>query len=283
VSPAIRRQFPGIEQRLSQPSQQRQSLPAAELLEDPAVLVGRLEATADGCRWLLQQWTRLGQVVRDGLAWFNQDQRLALRLLGQRDDGLDSPADPRTALIRQAAAGWHELLSAEHRVSLWDGWPAADDDRPDPEPGEIERGQAELAQARADWVGLAGALQEIADGSCARLAGLLAARQAAEASDHDAAELAARASFDDSPEGERLHRYQMAWNRSLLRTLDMIWKLQQEAAESAWGDDRTDGVLEAVEADEANFQNKLSCPLVAPNPMKMESACVIVGEVRPWV
>src|SRR4051812_20044342 len=38
--------------------------------------------------------------------------------------------------------------------------------------------------------------------------------------------LAAEASFDDTAEGERLHRYQERWGRSLLRTLAKIEELR---------------------------------------------------------
>ena len=56
--------------------------------------------------------------------------------------------------------------------------------------------------------------------------------------------LAAEASFDDSAEGERLHRYQERWHRSLLRTLAKIEEMRdrgplddQEAEEAFVGQD----------------------------------------------
>jgi hypothetical protein len=61
---------------------------------------------------------------------------------------------------------------------------------------------------------------------CARLESLLAAHEAEEPAD-EPAELTEQAAFDDSAEGERLHRYQFHWSRSLLRTLDAIAKLRK--------------------------------------------------------
>jgi hypothetical protein len=58
---------------------------------------------------------------------------------------------------------------------------------------------------------------------CARVENLLAAHEDDEPDD-DPAE---QASFDDSAEGERLHRYQNHWSRSLLRTLDAIARLRE--------------------------------------------------------
>src|SRR4029078_9210103 len=51
------------------------------------------------------------------------------------------------------------------------------------------------------------------------------------------ADRADRAAFDDSPEGDRLHRYQAHWSRSLLRTLDAIHREGKQGEH----DDRADG------------------------------------------
>ena len=39
------------------------------------------------------------------------------------------------------------------------------------------------------------------------------------------------AAFDDSPEGERLHRYQNHWSRMLKRTLDEFDRLHERTEE----------------------------------------------------
>ena len=59
---------------------------------------------------------------------------------------------------------------------------------------------------------------------CSRLKTLLARHQDNQVEARPG--LAAEASFDDSAEGERLHRYQERWHRSLLRTLAEIEELR---------------------------------------------------------
>ena len=51
--------------------------------DDPARLVNRLEATAEGCRWLLDRWAGLRATLDAGCAW-SPDQMLgAIRLVGK--------------------------------------------------------------------------------------------------------------------------------------------------------------------------------------------------------
>jgi hypothetical protein len=52
--------------------------------DDPARLLLRLEATADGCRWLLDRWAELRQVVDAGIPWPDEQMVHAIRLLGKR-------------------------------------------------------------------------------------------------------------------------------------------------------------------------------------------------------
>ncbi len=52
--------------------------------DDPPRLLLRLESTADGCRWLLDRWAVLRQVVDAGTAWPDDQMVQAIRLLGKR-------------------------------------------------------------------------------------------------------------------------------------------------------------------------------------------------------
>ena len=62
---------------------------------------------------------------------------------------------------------------------------------------------------------------------CDRLSGLLEEHEAGQPDDDaESVENAECAAFDDSPEGDRLHRYQAHWSRTLLRTLDAIERLR---------------------------------------------------------
>ena len=62
-----------------------------------------------------------------------------------------------------------------------------------------------------------GEFRAIAEEECARLRPLLARHEEEERDNRD--DLPRRFSFDDSAEGERVHRYQAHWSRTLLRTL----------------------------------------------------------------
>ena len=62
-----------------------------------------------------------------------------------------------------------------------------------------------------------GEFRAIAEEECARLRPLLARHEEEERDNRD--DLPRRVSFDDSAEGERVHRYQARWSHTLLRTL----------------------------------------------------------------
>jgi hypothetical protein len=87
-------------------------------------------------------------------------------------------------------------------------------DEPEPAPGVME----------SYWAAVGVALLKLAAERCARLRTLLARYEQSEAEAR--AKLAYEASFDDSAEGERLHRYQARWGRSLLRTLASLEELR---------------------------------------------------------
>ena len=65
----------------------------------------------------------------------------------------------------------------------------------------------------------------LVDARVRRLEALLAEHEAQE---DDDGQTDGHACFDDSPEGERVHRYQSRWSRLLLRTLDAIGDLRNQ-------------------------------------------------------
>ena len=104
------------------------------------------------------------------------------------------------------------------------------------------------------------ALGKLAAERCARLNTMLAGHQ--EGEEESRGRLAFEASFDDSAEGERLHRYQARWGRSLLRTLAALEELRgrgrldhQEAEEASVGQD-SDPVIACIE--ETRLESKPS-------------------------
>jgi hypothetical protein len=184
--------------------------------DEPARLVNRLEGTALGCAWLLDRWNELGDLLEDGLKWQAPDRFKATRLLGKQPvepiDDLQvrwihlctSAMDPECK--HEFADLTTELCSVEwkrflERLEGRDAW------REKPEDAEVARA----------------ALLELVSEQTERLETLLAAhleRESAVGTDG--------LGFQDTEAGERLRRYQMACNRTLLRILETLRKRGRE-------------------------------------------------------
>jgi hypothetical protein len=140
-----------------------------------------------------------------------------LRLLGAADEGQAAGnRDPRVWRIVEVT----KVASDHAFTAMWTQAMARNEDDEDEVPPR-SRPLPVLepfhdAPPRRELLAIVAAEQE-------RLRALLAHREA-EVPDQSA-EDAARASFDDSPEGERLHRYQNECSRALLQTLGGIRKL----------------------------------------------------------
>ena len=206
-----------------------------------------LESSAEGCRRLLDEWTGildwLGQLGPEGIASSGIHTRLdnlmgALGLLGVRvtdpDDVALATADPLAAPFLRA---WQAVKDQAFREFMEYNLDE-DDDPPPPEGPELVA--PELIASW--WAAVGTALGKLAAERCARLNTMLAGHQEGEVESRG--RLAFEASFDDSAEGERLHRYQARWGRSLLRTLAALEELRgrgrldhQEAEEVCVGQD----------------------------------------------
>jgi hypothetical protein len=188
--------------------------------DDPARLVLRLESTAAGCRWLLDRWAELHELLEQDLLWQSPDRLKAIRLLGKQPmdaaDDADVTAiymacwvlDPRVKEIDAFDDVWNELLAGEANLFR----------------RRLEGRHVE--EFLPDDTGAAKALLlEIVGESTRRLEALSTAhRERAEA---DAGQQAARLSFDDSKEGERLRRFQTSCGRSLHKALDALLKIRR--------------------------------------------------------
>ena len=189
---------------------------------NPARIVNRLEATAAGCRWLLDRWGDLRWILEERLKWRPPDRLRAIRLLGKQP--LDAPADERVMMIYLACwamdpDGPHpfqdalnELADAEQKrfIERLDDRGATVVKPADPEAGEA-------------------ALLAIVAAAVTRLEGLLAGHERRHAVDTPG-RLDALA-FDDSDPGERLRRYQLACGRTLMRTVSEIFKIRRSGHE----------------------------------------------------
>jgi hypothetical protein len=200
--------------------------------EEPATLVQKLEATAEGCRRLQAVWLQLGEELEVVRGWSKISQQVAFRLLGLRPEGVRLYGDPLLLLIDRAGEMLEQYSAANTlaRLADEDEEELEPDDPFDPYGPSFDRGSLPLTLAEYD--ALLVKLRAMVDEACARLAAMAAER---ERSGDDPAGLAIetvhRASFDDSAEGDRLHRYQLVLGRSLLRTLELVRKLDPGAAD----------------------------------------------------
>jgi hypothetical protein len=225
----------------------RESAPPGPMLE-------RLEASATGCRWMLDRWAGLRRRLERGRTWRPRDQYRAIRLLGKMP--LDGDQDDEVALIYRACAAmdpqgpdafnerWCEL-SVEEEPEFRDRLRARAAAAPGPDTAE---------EGKAALLGLvAGAVE--------RLEAVLAA--CAEAEADAAADRAARLGFDTGCGGEQVRRHQATCSRTLLRMLEALRRHRRHVA--------GEGLLPEGEG-EASVR-------AAASPREGEPPCEPVGEM----
>jgi hypothetical protein len=264
--------------------------------DDPPRLLLHLEATAEGCRWLLDRWAELRALLDRGLSWQSPDKLRAIRLLGRQPlDAADSQVvatifqashvlDPQThhqsGVARGEAATVAEALhtlealgpAALARLRDQPGSHPAAEPQPGPDPDRLrdesddgEMDDHDEAENRIAWQRCGAAFTEllgeltrdearayrhrlegrrvdqlrpkdpaearatllaIVEKATIRLEAKFEVHQAQAAL--EAAEAVDRLCFDESPEGERLRRFQLASQRALLRTVDSLLKLRRQ-------------------------------------------------------
>ncbi len=189
---------------------------------DPPRLVLRLESTLVGCQWLLDQWAELRSILDEGRKWLPADKLKATRLLGRQP--MDAVSDRRVLLIFAACQAVEECPGTTIPEIFW-------------ELGFIERKPyaKHLADRGLDEL----TPKDPASGRQVLLGIVDQATQAIQikADDHrrhaevNAALLGDCLSFDDSQEGERLRRYELAATRGVARSLDTLLKLRRKGAQ----------------------------------------------------
>ena len=182
---------------------------------EPARVVNRLESTAIGCAWLLDRWGELRSRLEDGWTLQPPERFKAIRLLGRQP--MDAPQDDRVMMIYLACwamdldgpHGFQDLVNELHPAEL-KLWIARLDDREamDRRPADRPSGKAELLKIVAEEEER---LEEVLELHLER----------------DEAVGLEPLLFDDSESGERLRRYQLACNRTLLRILDTLERRQR--------------------------------------------------------
>jgi len=186
---------------------------------EPLVILLRIRATAEGCRWLLDRWIALGAELERKGDWDIEELIEAAQLRGERPLLMETSEWECLLQPRQVAS--NPALLAEGRRQLLDqliGGPAA------------------------DRTATAMALGRLVEEEVGQLEALLAAHQRREAAER--AELADRLAVDVTAEGERVRRYQLDCDRKLHRALQGVLKLRRGEGMDVGDEPAPEGVPE---------------------------------------
>ena len=206
--------------------------------DDPRLLVAKLEASAEGCRWLLARWAEFRILLDRGARWDTPALLRFIRLQGKQV--AESVYDPVLNVIFVA---W-DVLVPKFAAEEWENF-REERFRTDPSFNhrqcwrEIVARPSNAAEARE-------VLDTIIADHVENLKELLARNEAIEAvADPDWAD---RAALDLSPGFERLRRYQSAKTRELLRTLETLRKMRQEEFGTGNGEgEKADGKCQVAD------------------------------------
>jgi hypothetical protein len=198
-------------------------LPGPPWQDHPPLFLRRLEQSAVGCRWLLDRWHEFDHLLEGNPIWNQADQFRFVRLLGKQP--LAALNDPALNAIFLA---WETLQPGWGR----DFWHVSKELTAAADPAySCTMVWREIAPRPADGAAALAALRAVVDREVSRLEEILAEHEQSAAA--EAAELADRAAFDPGPACQRLHQFQAARSRELIRTLDELIKLRRAFGQNA--------------------------------------------------
>ena len=176
----------------------------------PAVIVRRLEESAEGCRWLLEQWAQLLNVVDAKVPWGDPEVIRFCGLLGKR--GIEAHFDPELNALFHAfdaiAKGLGQKFWTERRDHIPLGYYGG---------FQFVKYRIITAPPRDKNEAMV-LICTVIEKNVGRLEKLLKEYEAIEAEEAD--ERYDRAALDCSRAFERHRRYQSARTRELLRVLE---------------------------------------------------------------
>jgi hypothetical protein len=189
---------------------------------DPAVLAVELQMTSQGVGWMLERWTELARLLEVEEFWHYPEKFAAIRLLGKRPQ--DVMEDFAIARIFLACSALHP--------EPWDLWDECHQARLGCDGKPVYRLRVEglktMTPNRAYALEL---LNRVAKEEIARLTAM--ARQHLDRQwEADIAGAEVRASFDDTPSGERFRRYEGSCERSYHKAVADLLKVRKERASS---------------------------------------------------
>ena len=239
--------------------------------DDPRLLVAKLEASAEGCRWLLARWAEFRILLDRGYRWNVGELLRFIRLQGK--NVAEAVYDP---MLNVLFVAW-DVLVPKFAAEEWENF-REERFREDPSFNHRQRWREIVARpGNADEA--REVLYTLIEDQVENLNELLTRNEAREAvADPDWAD---RAALDLSPGFERLRRYQSAKIRELQRTLDTLCKLRM--AELGSGNEQggvVDGECQMADAqcqmadepcDIKSGDNELKNPQTASNEANLVS------------
>ncbi len=191
--------------------------------DEPAVIVRRLEGSAEGCRWLLARWAEILNLLDREAAWSDPEIVRFVGLPGKRS--IKAHFDPELNSL------FHAFDALGHRCGhkFWK-------DRRDGMPLGYKGGfqfvpYREIAPPPSDETEAMILICSVIERQFGRLEELLAQHEEIEADEAD--ERYDRVALDCSPAFERHRRYQSARHRELMRTLETLRKMRNGEEENA--------------------------------------------------
>ena len=186
--------------------------------EDPQRLVLHLQATAGGCQWMLDRWAELRLILEEGLDWQSADKFKAVRLLGRHPI---EAVDDRNVLMIFATC---QAIESQPSLPIPEIWNELREYERMPYAQRLVGRGIEKLRPK-DAAAARQALYAVIDRATAQIAAKAEVhRMRAEINDSLAAD---RLAFDDTPEAERLRRFDLACGRGMARSLDSLLKLRR--------------------------------------------------------
>jgi hypothetical protein len=179
--------------------------------DNPAAFLSGLEASAEGCRWLLDRWGEMDSMLARPSAWTYGDLFRLIRLQGKYP--VEAIYDPALNTLFLAL----DVITPGAAELFWNECKRC---KPRHDPGFSDFWRwREIADRPADPKQALLLIQELVREQMARVSELLSVHE--EIAGDEAAELADRASSDSSTVGERLRRTQTARGCVLRQTLEL--------------------------------------------------------------
>ena len=191
----------------------------------PPILVLCLQSTLVGCEWMLGEWAKLKAILDQGQPWLSSDKLKAVRLLGKQP--FDAIDDRDVAMVFLASfvlkpdkGSWYWEIATElagKDIKRFRNSAAA---------RELESLKPEdAAQAREALLGI---IERATEHLTIKAE---AHRERARVMAALAADILA---FDDSPDGERLRRFDLASGRGLARSLAELRRHRRDVTCGQW-------------------------------------------------